>query len=83
MTDLTIVRNKIQLLLAKIEDKIILQQFYNALLWFSKSEEGQLWNTLSPSQQADVLESYEESENEATLIPHEEVKNKHAQWLTK
>jgi hypothetical protein len=83
MTDLTLVRNNIQLLLAKIEDEIILQQFYNALLWFSKSEEGQLWNTLSASQQNEVLESYEESEDEANLIPHEEAKHRHAQWLTK
>jgi hypothetical protein len=83
MTDLTLVRNNIQLLLAKIEDEIILQQFYNALLWFSKSEEGQLWNTLSASQQNEVLESYEESEDEANLIPHEEAKHRHAKWLTK
>lgn len=83
MTDLTIVRNNIQVLLAKIEDEIILQQFHNALLWFSKAEEGQLWHTLSASQQNEVLESYEESEDEANIITHEEAKRRHAQWLTK
>jgi len=83
MTDLLLVRNNIQLLLTKIEDEVILQQFYNALLWFSKAEEGQLWNTLSSSQQNEVLESYEESEKEESLINHEETKLRHKQWLTK
>ncbi len=55
MTDLTLVRNNIQVLLAKIEDEIVLQQFYHALLWFSKAEEGQLWNALSTSQQNRLL----------------------------
>lgn len=83
MTDLILVRNNIQSLLSKIDDEVILQQFYNALLWFSKAEEEQLWNTLSASQQDEVLESYEESEHEENLITHEEVKLRHSAWLTK
>ncbi len=80
-TDLNLVRNNIQQLLFAIDDELVLQQFYNALLWFSKGEEGQLWQTLSVFQQEQVLEAYEESENPDKLFTHEDAKIRHAKWL--
>jgi len=81
--DLTLVRNNIQNLLLMVDDELILQQFYNALVWLSKGEEGKVWQTLSNFQQEEVMEAYEESENPENLITHEDAKLRHSKWLTK
>ncbi|MGY3213169.1 hypothetical protein [Mucilaginibacter sp. HD30] len=55
-------------LIDRINDPTILTQFYGAISQ-SVNSEGSLWTSLSSDQQQQVLEAYEESEDESNLIP--------------
>ena len=63
-------------LIDQIENPEILEQFYGALSNSIKPGNS-LWDSLSPEQQHDVLVAYEESEDEANLVPLSEIKLKY------
>ncbi|MGZ3943532.1 MAG: hypothetical protein ACXVJB_01250 [Mucilaginibacter sp.] len=62
-------------LIDQIEDPEILEQFYDALS-NSTRPGNSLWESLSTEQQQGVLTAYEESEEEANLVPLSEIRSK-------
>jgi hypothetical protein len=62
-------------LIDQIEDPGVLEQFYDALSNSTKPGNS-LWESLSAEQQQGVLAAYEESEDEANLVPLSAIKSK-------
>lgn len=80
---LIIVKSEFHQLIDSIEDKDLLVQFMEALQHSATRKEGELWKTLTETQQEKVLKSYDESLNEENLISAETIAQKHQKWLTK
>lgn len=57
----------------RIDDERLLRVIYDFLEVREKSTEGQIWNTLTPDQQQEVLQAYEDSENDSNLIDDKDV----------
>ncbi|MFZ1809340.1 MAG: hypothetical protein WAU36_19055 [Cyclobacteriaceae bacterium] len=57
----------------RIEDERLLRTIYSFLEIREKSTDGQMWNSLTESQKKEVLEIYEESENDSNLIDDSDV----------
>lgn len=68
-------------LIDQVNDPELLLQFYDAI---SQSvQPGSLWQSLTTKQQHEVLEAFEESEDETNLIPYSEIQSKYKQWPLK
>ena len=52
----------------RIDDERLLNAIYSFLRVREKSEEGQMWKSLTEEQKKEVLLAYEESEDDANLI---------------
>lgn len=52
----------------RIEDEQLLRAIYSFLKTRESSEDGQIWKQLTDEQKKEVLEAYEESEDDANLI---------------
>lgn len=57
----------------RIDDERLLRVIYEFLEVREKSIEGQIWNTLTPDQQKEVLQAYDDSENDSNLIDDKDV----------
>ncbi len=66
-------------LIDKINDPELLVQFYGAISQSVKAENS-LWASLSKEQQKQVLEAYDESEDEENLISLADIKLKYDKW---
>ena len=66
-------------LIDQTNDPEIIEQFYNAMSQ-SLSADGAMWRSLTPIQQKQVLEAYEDSEDENNLISLDEIKAKYDKW---
>jgi hypothetical protein len=62
-------------LIDQIQDPEILEQFYDALSNSTKPHNS-LWESLNAEQQQGVLTAFEESEDEANLVPLSEIRSK-------
>jgi phage shock protein A len=63
-----VLKSEFHELIDKISDPIVLTQYYDAISQ-SLKHDNSLWNSLTTEQQKGVLEAYEESEDESSLIP--------------
>ena len=70
-------------LIDKIEDEEVLKGYFNLIQRLNNNQTGELWNTLSPEEQEELLLSYEESLDPNNLVSHNDVKKQHAKWLEK
>jgi len=70
-----VLKSEFHELIDRINDPALLTQFYDAISQ-SVNTEGSLWNSLSSDQQRQVLEAYEESEDESNLIPLSVIRSK-------
>jgi hypothetical protein len=57
----------------RIEDEQLLRAIYSFLENRENSEEGRMWRQLTDEQKKEVLQAYEESEDEANLIDDNDV----------
>lgn len=57
----------------RIEDERLLRAIYSFLNERENSEEGRIWNSLTEEQKKEVLQAYEESEDDPNLIDDEDV----------
>ena len=57
----------------RIDDERLLRTIYSFLEVREKSTDGQMWNSLTESQKKEVLQAYEESENDSNLIEDKDV----------
>lgn len=66
-------KSNLHILIDKIQDPLLLESLFEFLHENQNALPGSLWHTLSAPQQQEVLDAYEESENDENLIPHSEV----------
>jgi hypothetical protein len=57
----------------KIEDEQLLRTIYSFLNERENSQEGRLWSSLTEEQRKEVLQAFDESEDEANLIDDADV----------
>ena len=69
----TEIKTNLHKIVDRIEDERLLRVIYDFLEVREKSNEGQLWITLTTEQQQEVLQAYEDSENDSNLIDDEDV----------
>lgn len=75
---LTEIKSNFHSLIDKVEDSETLMYFYKV---FSDSLNNK-WE-ISDKERKQIMEAYEESEDENNLIDYETVKEKHLKWLSK
>ncbi|MCF8373999.1 MAG: hypothetical protein K9H64_20420 [Bacteroidales bacterium] len=68
-------------LIDTINNYNLLQRVYSLLDQTVDSEEGYLWSKLSQEEQEEMILIEKESHDPENLIPHSEIKSKHAKWL--
>ena len=61
-------RSNLHKIVDRIEDERLLKAIYSFLNEREKAEEGKMWNSLTEEQKKEVLQSYDESEDESNLI---------------
>ena len=69
----TEIKTNLHKIVDRIDDERLLRVIYDFLAVREKSNEGQLWQTLTTEQQQEVLQAYEDSENDSNLIDDEDV----------
>ena len=69
----TEIKTNLHKIVDRIEDERLLRVIYDFLEVREKSNEGQRWKTLTTEQQQEVLQAYEDSENDSNLIDDEDV----------
>ena len=69
----TEIKTNLHKIVDRIDDERLLRVIYDFLEVREKSNEGQLWKTLTTEQQQEVLQAYEDSENDSNLIDDEDV----------
>jgi hypothetical protein len=76
-------REEFHKLIDNIRDEKILKGYYDLIQRLNKKQTGELWESLSGEEKAELLLSYDESFDPGNLITHEQVKKQHNKWLTK
>ena len=69
----TEIKTNLHKIVDRIDDERLLRVIYDFLEVREKSNEGQLWQTLTNQQQLEVLQAYEDSDNDCNLIDDEDV----------
>lgn len=69
----TEIKTNLHKIVDRIDDERLLRVIYDFLEVREKSNEGQLWKTLTTEQKQEVLQAYEDSENDSNLIDDEDV----------
>lgn len=69
----TEIKTNLHKIVDRIDDERLLRVIYDFLEVREKSNEGQLWQTLTNEQQLEVLQAYEDSDNDCNLIDDEDV----------
>lgn len=83
MSQLEAIRHQFHDLIDQVDDETVLARYLGAISSEVKGESTDFWDDLTPEEQAEILEGYEESKDPANWISHDEVKRKYEQWLTK
>ena len=74
-------RDDLHRLIDATQDETLLQGVLMILSGRSDYVQGQLWSSLTPEQQDQVLQSDRELNDGESWISNEELKNKNQQWL--
>jgi len=74
-------KNDFHNLIDKIENKTLLEKFYQMMEYSFNQKKGFLWNNLSEQEQQKLLIVCDESENENTLTSNEDMMLKLKKWL--
>jgi len=61
-------KSNIHKIVDKIQNEQFLQSLYDFLVIKEKSVEGKLWKSLTEAQKQEVLDAYDESEDDANLL---------------
>ena len=68
-------------LIDSIENEQILIKFYSIIENAVNYQNGDLWNNLSDEDQQELLDIYEETENDDNLISNDEMRLKYKKWI--
>ncbi len=74
-------RREFHQLIDTIEDEKTLQGYLTLVRHLTERRTGLLWDSLSASEQRELMSAYEESLVPSNLVPHHEVKEQHSKWL--
>ena len=80
---LTKVRNHFHTLIDEVENPDLLLSFLELFKARLRDPESTLWNTLSKTEQLEVLDAFDESETESNLVSNQTMKKKYSKWLKK
>lgn len=83
MSQLELIKHELHQLIDRVDDEAVLARYLGAISSEVSGEVPDFWNDLSPQEQADILDGYEESNDETKLIPQDVIKQRYAQWLSK
>lgn len=83
MSQLEAIKHQLHDKIDQIDDENVLVHYLKVISSEIKGEATDFWDDLAPEEQAEILEAYEESEDESNLIPNEVVRQRYAKWLTK
>lgn len=70
-------------LIDSISDQQLLVKFYDLMNYSMSKTDERSWDNLSNEQREHILKSYEESEDPANLVAHEDVMKQYGKWLGK
>ena len=79
MSQLELIKNELHQLIDRVDDEAVLSRLLGTMATEVEKEPADFWDELTPAQQADAMEGYAESEDEANLIPNELLKQQLAQ----
>lgn len=68
-------------LIDTIEDEETLNGYLALVRQLADRRTGRLWDSLTPSEQRELMLAYEESLIPSNLMSHQEVKEQHQKWL--
>ena len=74
-------RNSFHNLIDSIKNDTLLMRFYDIMTRAENTKEETLLGRLTKEEYEELMLAYNESENEESLISHEEMKKKHKIWL--
>jgi len=79
----TILKKQVLELINNIEQKDtqLLKDCYALLKRRTSTKEGALWEQLTTSEKRSLLDALEESKDLDQLISHDDIKQKHQEWL--
>jgi len=66
-------RSNLHKIVDRIEDERLLRAVYSFLNERENSQEGKMWASLTEEQKKEVLQSYEESEDDSNLISDDDL----------
>lgn len=66
-------RSNLHKIVDRIEDERLLRAIYSFLNERENSQEGKMWASLTEEQRKEVLQSYEESDDDSNLISDEDL----------
>lgn len=66
-------RSNLHKIVDRIEDERLLKAIYSFLNERENSEEGKMWTSLTEEQKKEVLQSYDESEDDSNLISDDDL----------
>jgi hypothetical protein len=75
------IRTNFHHLIDQISNEQLLIKLYRIMEQASSSAEGKLWNSLSESEQSELLRIEQEVQSDVDLIPNEQMQTKHKKWL--
>lgn len=67
------IKSNLHKIVDRIDNEQLLSAVYNFLKAREKSKEGAIWNSLSNDQKKEVLDAFEESEDDPNLIEDQDV----------
>lgn len=68
-------------LIDRIQDEEVLKGYFELIQHLDSNQTGSLWNSLSESEKAELLISFNESFDPKNLVSHDNVKRQHKKWL--
>lgn len=76
-------KEKFHHLIDTISDMRLLNSYYLLIQQLHNRQTGELWKSLSPAEQEELMMAYEESFDPDNLLSHKEVKKQIQKWLGK
>ena len=74
-------KSSLHQLIDSIDNKTVLNKFYDLILSAKNNTDGALWSKLSKEEQDELLLADTEAKTPANIIPHAQVQTKHIKSL--
>lgn len=75
------IKSELHKLIEDSQDANLLASIRDVLHHRVQQKQGDLWKALTPAQQKEVLEAFEQSKDPSNLVDHQVVREKYSKWL--